>query len=171
MTRIARIAASAAMLAGLANPALAGQACNGSVQASLLQAVPDPLVVALQNARNTAKAKQAAANFTEGLRAAGLTVQLNGASVLHLTFLVTTLGSGGQLHEYSDFSWTAAPVAAGSPPTITVTAGLTSRGMATLLWVASLECRVKTRDPTALAKELGQIIGQVLGKQVDQKAF
>ncbi len=172
MNPIVGLAASAALLAGLAGPAVAGQACDGAIQASPLQPLPSPLVVAVDYPRKTVKASKVAATFIDGLQSAGVTVQPKAASVLHLTFLITTTGGGGQSHEYTDFSWTAAPGAAnGPPPTITVTAGLTRSGQATLLWVASLECKVKTQDPMVLAQELGQVIGQVLGKQLDQKSF
>jgi hypothetical protein len=171
MTFAARLAASAALLAGLAGPAMAGQACDGAIEASSLQTLPTPLAISFQDPRNTAKSKTVTASFEDGLRAGGVTVQPDAADVLHLSFLITT-ASGDNMHEYSDFSWTAAPgAAAGPPPTLTVTAGLTARGQPTLIWVASLACKIKTQDPTVLAQELGQIIGEVLGKQLDQKSF
>jgi hypothetical protein len=155
----------------LVGPALAGQACDGAIQASALQTLPSPLVVAVQDPRNNAQSKTVVASFEDGLRAGGVTVRPDGASVLHLTFLVST-ANGGQQHQYADFSWASAPEAAsGPPPTLTVTAGLSTRGLATLIWVASVECKVKTRDPLALAQELGQLVGQVLGQHLDQKSF
>jgi hypothetical protein len=167
-----RAAAIAALLCGMAAPAFAGQACNGTVQASTLQAIPNPLVVMFQPMRFDAKARQVAASFTDGLRAGGATVQPNAANVLHLTFLVGTSGGQGPAREYSNFAWTKEPAAAGDGPmTITVSAALTNRGQLTLLWVASLTCQTKTRDPQVLAEEIGQVLGGVLGKQADQKAF
>jgi hypothetical protein len=166
-----RLAAAAALLAGLAGPAMAGQACDGAIEASSLQTLPTPLAIAFTDPRNTAKSKIVTASFEDGLRAGGVTVQPDAADVLHLAFIITT-ADGGQTHEYSDFSWTAAPgAAAGPPPTLTVTAGLTVKGQPTLIWVASLACKIKTQDPTVLAQELGQVIGEVLGKQLDQKSF
>jgi hypothetical protein len=167
----ARLAASAALLACLSFPALAGDACDGAVQATGLQPLPNPLTVAFHNPRNTAQASRVGAAFVDGLRAGGVTVQPKGTVVLRLTFLITT-ADGHSQHEYTDFSWTRAPGAAnGPPPTITVTAGLSNPGQATLLWVASLECKIKTQDPTVLAQALGQVIGQVLGQHLDQKSF
>jgi len=172
----ARLAASVALLIGLgggimAGPAMAGDACDGGIEASSLETLPTPLVIAFQDPRNTARSKIVTASFVDGLRAGGVAVQPDAADVLHLSFLITTADKG-QVRQYSDFSWTtAAGAAAGPPPTLTVTAGLTVKGQPTLIWVASLECKIKTEDPVVLAKELGQVIGEVLGKQLDQKTF
>jgi hypothetical protein len=166
-----RLAMTAALLVTLAGPALAGEACDGAIEASALQTLPTPLAIAFQDPLSTARSKTVTASFEDGLRAGGVAVQPDAADVLHLSFLITT-ADGGQMHEYSDFSWTAAPgAAAGPPPTLTVTAGLTARGQPTLVWVASLACKIKTQDPVVLGQELGQVIGEVLGKQLDQKSF
>ncbi len=176
MTRIPRLIATAGLCACLAGPAFsapafAGQACDGAIQASALQTMPSPLVIAVQNPRDTAKAKLAEASFVEGLQSAGVTVQPNAMDVMHLTFLIS-VDNGGQIHDYTDFSWTSAPGAAqGPPPTLTITAGVTARGQQTPLWIASLECKVKSEDPTVVAKEIGQVIGEVLSKQLGQKTF
>jgi hypothetical protein len=170
MSVIARAAAAALVLIGLAGPALAGQACDGSGQASPLQNMPSPLIVAFQNTRTSAQAKQAAASFEDGLRAGGVNLQPNAPTLLHLTFLITVMGSSDLPREYTDFSWTA-NAASGVQPIITVTAGLTKRGQQTLMWVASLSCKVKTQDRNVLAQELGQVIGEMLSKQLYQKSF
>jgi hypothetical protein len=166
-----RLAASVVLLAGLGGPALAGEACDGAIEASPLQTLPTPVVITFSSPRDDARAKPVVASFEDGLRAGGVAVQPDAADELRLSFLIST-EDGGQLHEYSDFSWTAAPGAAdGPPPTLTVTAGLTAKGQPTPLWVASLQCKIKTRDPVVLAQEIGQVIGEVLGKQLDQKSF
>jgi hypothetical protein len=166
-----RLAAAAALLIVMGGPAMAGQACDGAIEASALETLPTPLTIAFTDPRDTAKSKIVTASFEDGLRAGGVAVQPDAADVLHLSFLITA-ASGDRVHQYSDFSWTAAPGAAdGPPPTLTVTAGLTVKGQPTLIWVASLECKIKTLDPTVLAEELGQVIGEVLGKQLDQKSF
>jgi hypothetical protein len=166
-----RLVATAALLMALAGPAMAGQACDGAIEASTLQTLPTPLAIAFQDPRNTAKSKIVTASFEDGLRAGGVAVQPDANDVLHMSFLITT-ADGGQIQQYSDFSWTAAPGASsGPPPTLTVTAGLTVKGQPTLVWVATIECKIKTQDPAVLAQELGQVIGQVLGKQLDQKSF
>jgi len=165
------LVAAAALLIVIGGPALAGEACDGAIEASSLQTLPTPLAIAFQDPLNTARSKTVTASFEDGLRASGVAVQPNAADVLHLSFLITT-ADGGRMQQYSDFSWTAAPGAtSGPPPTLTVTAGLTARGQPTLVWVASLECKINTLDPTVLAQELGQVIGEVLGKQLDQKSF
>jgi hypothetical protein len=166
-----RLAAAAALVVLIAGPAMAGEACDGAIEASALQTLPTPLTIAFTDPRNTARSKVVTASFEDGLRAGGVAVQPDAADVLHLSFVITT-ASGDGVHQYSDFSFAAAPgAAAGPPPTLTVTAGLTVKGQPTLIWVASLECMIKTQDPVVLAQELGQVIGEVLGKQLDQKSF
>ena len=172
MALIARLAAAAALLVLLTAPALAEEACDGSIQASVLQPLPSPLVVTVENLRNTPNAPKAEASFIDGLRSAGVKVEPDAENVLRLTFLITSTGTAELPHEYTDFSWTAVPGAAsGPPPTITVTVGLGGRTRPNLSWVASLACQVNTTDPTMLAQQLGQVIGEVLSKQLSQESF
>jgi hypothetical protein len=173
MNGAVRLAAAVALLGCIAAPAMADDdACEGAVQASDLQSLPSPLVVAFAPMRTSPQAERIAAAFDAGLRAGGLTLQPDGASVLRLTFLFTTTGKDGQTHDYSDFEWAAAPGAADAPPpTLTLTAGLTKRGEVNLMWVATLSCTVNSRDPQALAQEVGQAIGEALAKNLSQVSF
>jgi len=172
MAGAARIAAAAVVLAGLAMPALGGEACDGSLQGSRLQSVPDPLTVTVEYPRKTAKAMAAAASFSDGVKAAGVSVVPDGTTTLRLTFLVTAATGAVPVQQFSDFSWAETTASADEPPpTLTVTVGLLSHGLATLLWVASVECKVKTRDANLLARELGQVVGESLGQDVSQKTF
>ena len=168
--RIASAATLAAALLCAVSPARAGDACDGSIQATSLRPLPSPVVLAIQATRTSPQEEKVRTRFADALQAAGVSVQPHADATMRVSFLVTAM-DGGRPRQYTDFSWATGPGAAPLPPIITMTITVSDPAKGTLLWVASLQCRIKTRDPEALATQIGQVIGQTLGSHINDKSF
>ena len=157
------------VLVCFATAARAAGACDGSIQASALRPLPDPLTVAIQATRSAPEEEKVRQRFVDAMQASGVTVEPTGSVVMRLSFLVTAMEEGGRPRQFSDFSWASATGTAA--PIITATITLSDPQRGTLIWVATLQCRMKQRDPEALAAQLGQVIGQTLGTHVSERTF
>jgi hypothetical protein len=193
----ARALAACVLLASAAGAAHAQSSCSGTYAATLIHALPQPNVVALEVFDNSPDNLRLGSKFSDGLRQAG--VRLDGAPTsrlrLNISFLDPSGGLGGGIggsspSERSDWSamgggvYQALPdmpsrgilprrgAANGNgPPQLVVRAELTDPDTHPVAWVLSLQCALNTDDRERLAFDLGVLIGNALGKTVARGAI
>ncbi len=177
-------------LAGLAllatGPAWGQQLCHGSYSATLLRPLPAPLVVGLDIRDDSPGNLDLAARFKSGLQKAG--VATTGTPTAQLNLAVTLTG-GPQRREPFDapansFGWMGGGInmqepnagrfgrpAAPPPMLLQIRATLSAAASGPVQWVAVLQCSMRGADDRALAFQIGSLIGQAIGKRVENKPF
>jgi hypothetical protein len=169
------------MLTGAAlSGAHAAGDCPGSLQASLLHRLPTPLTV--DSARDIADTAnpQLAQRFVNGLQQAGVTVADQGNATLSVAVSVSAppSGSGIASGTYKGFNWVSGeqlPPGGRVPgmlsATLSISAVLADNAAARQSWLVTINCKVQTDDPGALAEYIGSTIGRVIGQNIDRKAI
>lgn len=164
--RVAGVVLAAAALAAAGGPALAGNACSGTYMTSVMQPIALPVTVGMADApENPGMAE----HFAAGLRAGGAQIDPSSPLKLGLLFTLSTRGAGPlQGTSYNNFTWAdeGGHLADINAAKLNITANVVDRVSAAYVWIASVECTVKTRDGGALAAELGELIGRTLGRSV-----
>lgn len=173
------------LLAITASPtAMAMQSCNGTVAATALQAIPEHPTVGLDIRDNSSDTQKLAQRFTAGLRLAGVAIGSKPNVVLYVTGSTLDDGSGGGgARTYSDLSVfygsrmptlppmpsNQSPGARTPPPRpmLSIKAQATVSGSDRVAWVASIQCKRTGHNDGQLATELGQLVGGILGKRVE----
>lgn len=143
-------------------PARAEDACSGTYMTTQMQKVPIPVTVSLAQEPENPKL---AGRFFDGVRDGGGVIDAASPLQMTLAFTLTTAG-GSQV--FNNFSWGDQ-----SGAIINIDAGaveLTAQVMDTnsyaYVWAASASCRIHTHDGSAVAYELGRLIGRTLGRDV-----
>ncbi|MEJ0017945.1 MAG: hypothetical protein WDN25_15540 [Acetobacteraceae bacterium] len=154
--------------------------CAGVLRASLVHKLPTPLTVGTaRNISDTAN-PELTRRFAEGLRKAGLTLAEQASTTLAIAVSVTAAaGSRGVTSgTYKGFEWMSGQPAATAAPspgirsaTLSISAILTDNAATAQSWVGTLDCRVQTSDPGALAEFIGRSLGSVIGKDIDRKVI
>jgi hypothetical protein len=161
--------------------AQAARDCTGTVQASLLHPLPKPLVVGSQRNLDDATNPQLARRFTDGLQQAGITLGDRGANTtLSVAVSIATPPPDSNIAKgtYKGFNWVSGdqlPPGTRVPgilsATLSISAVLADTTAATQSWVATIDCKVQTDDPGALAQYIGSTIGRVMGQNTDRKVI
>lgn len=161
----------------------AASSCTGNLATSLIHPLPAPLTVAMQNSVDNSANPALARRFVDGLRQAGVTVSDQGNVTLSLTVTLVPSATATSAARsvggtYKGFDWVSgeqAPTGGHGPSiqgaNLSMSVTLTDNAQSTLSWVATLQCKVKTTDSTALAAFMGGVIGRSLGQNVGSKAF
>jgi hypothetical protein len=175
------------LLAITASPAaMAMQSCNGTVAATALQPIPDHPTVGLDVRDNSADTQKLAQRFNAGLRLAGVAVGSKPNVLLYVTGSTLDDGSGrggGSARTYSDLSvfdggkmpklppMPSEQLRTGrtppSLPMLSIKAQATVSGSDRVAWVALIQCKRTGHNDGQLATELGQLVGGILGKRVE----
>ncbi len=166
------------LLASAVAPAIADGMCAGTVTGSVLQALPKPGTVSVAQPVSDVANPALAQEFLNGMQAAGLTVAAPGQSNIQIdaTFTVTA-PAGATNATYKGFGWmsgTQMPSGGGTalPGTaLSVSIEATNLGNQTLAWVGTINCTVRTNDPSALAADLGRGVARALGRSIQQQPF
>jgi hypothetical protein len=174
-----------ALLAIAASPtAMAMQSCSGTVAATALQAIPEHPTVGLDIRDDSSDTQKLAQRFTAGLRLAGVAIGSKPNVVLYVSGSTLDDGSGGgSARTYSDLSVfygsrmpTLPPMpsepsrGARTPPSrpmLSIKAQATVSGSDRVAWVALIQCKRTGSNDGQLATELGQLVGGILGKRVE----
>jgi hypothetical protein len=162
---------AAGLFVSSGGPALAGDTCSGTYSTSLLQQVPLPVTIALAEPPvNPDLAKL----FLAGIRAGGAQVDPSAKLRLNLVFTIATATSGPlQGSVYNNFSWADEGGASLdlTASTVNVMAQLVDTTTYAFIWIANAQCTLKVRDGTALAGEIGALIGRTLGRDIPNGKF
>jgi hypothetical protein len=175
------------LLAIAASPAaMAMQSCNGTVAATALQAIPEHPTVGLDVRDNSPDTRKLAQRFIAGLRLARVAVGSKPNVLLYVTGSMLDDRSGhggGSARTYSNLSLfnsgkmpTLPPMPSeqlrGGPtppslPMLSIKAQATVSGSDRVAWVALIQCKRTGPNDGQLATELGQLVGGILGKRVE----
>lgn len=164
--------------ASMTPEAQAAGGCSGSMQTSLLHALPKPMIVMGTSSIGDTANPQLTRRFVDGLQKAGVTVADQGNVTLSIAVSVTAPGTGSNVvsGQYKGFDWMSGePVApAQTIPGIrsthlSLSAVLADNVAVTQSWVATIECQVQTDDPNALAEDIGTIIGRAIGTNLERR--
>nr|WP_294524207.1 hypothetical protein [uncultured Rhodopila sp.] len=166
--------------------AMAMQSCNGTVAATSLQVIPEHPTVGLDIRDNSPDTQKLAQRFVAGLRLAGVAVESKPNVLLYVTGSTLDAGSGpdgGSARTYSDlsvFSGGKMPKLPPMPseqfrgsrtppslPMLSIKAQATVSGSDRVAWVALIQCKRTGPNDGKLATELGQLVGGILGKRVE----
>jgi len=165
---------------GSATQTQAAGTCRGKIETSLLHALPRPMVVMSARSMNDSPSREVTRRFVEGLQEAGVAVGDYGNVTLNLATSVTAPRNGSNVvsGRYEGFNWVSGdPVAAGQripglPSTnLSMSVVLADNLANTQSWLATIDCKVETDDPGALAKDLGVLIGRAVGSNQELKRF
>ena len=173
--------------------ASATPSCQGTYAATLLQPLPERMVVDLDIRDRSRRNLMLADRFLRGAREAGIAVGPDANVLLHVsTSRLGETSSGaarGAERTYSELGGLAGggmrpelpPMPAtgtrASRPAPTAQPLLVLRMDATVgtdtrsAWIASVQCRMTGSDEGDVAQELGRVIGGALGKKVERQAF
>jgi len=171
MRRLAGVFAAALLLGAPAAPAWAGSACQGTYMASVMQKTPLPMPITYVAAEGNAKLGEA---FVNGLRDAGGVIDPASRLRLALVFTVATPASGPmQGRVYNNFSWAdeKGSFQDVSASVINLTGQVMDINSFAYVWIVSAQCTVKVSDTSAVAGELGALIGRSLGRDVQDGKF
>ncbi len=175
------------LLAIAASPAaMAMQGCDGTVAATSLQAIPEHPTVGLDVRDNSPQTQKLAQRFIAGLRLAGVTVESKPNVLLYVTGSTLDGGSGhggGSARTYSDLSVLNGGKMPKPPPMpseqlrgrrtspqvpmLSIKAQATVSGSDRVGWVALIQCKRTGSNDGQFATELGQLVGGILGKRVE----
>jgi hypothetical protein len=155
--------------------ARAAQLCPGTARASLMSALPSPLVIAPDASMQNSGSPDLTDQFIAGLRDAGINVGDQGTATMSLAAQVQRSGSAGTGQNtatgtYNDFSWvTGEQMSTGQESAIrgavlTMSVQVMNNASASISWVLDMTCTVQTDDAKALARELGNTIGHSFGQ-------
>ena len=173
--------------------ASATPSCQGTYAATLLQPLPERMVVDLYIRDRSRRNLMLADRFLRGAREAGIAVGPDANVLLHVSTSrlgETSAGAArGAEGTYSELGGLAGggmrpelpPMPAtgtrASRPAPTAQPLLVLRMDATVgtdtrsAWIASAQCRMTGSDEGDVAQELGRVIGGTLGKKVERQAF
>ena len=174
----AGIGALAAFL-WLTFPVHAQRMCAGTIEASLLQPLPAPMSVMLEQDMQDAVNPGLVNQFIAGLQEAGTQVGSQGSAVMSFTVEVQETGSGAgtAAGTFSNFDWVSGErLSLGERSqllgtVLTVSVQVEDSASAALLSVVTLKCTMQTSDSSAMARELGREIGSALGKSFEQRTL
>ena len=166
------------LLAAASAPARADGLCAGTISGSVLQALPAPTTVSVNQPVTDDANPALAQQFLNGVQSAGVTVVPpgQGNTLVDMTFNVTA-GAGAASNTFKGFGWMsgmqapsgAANALPGSMVSISIEAtNLTNQSLA---WIGTLKCTVRTGDGSALAADLGAVVGRSLGRSFGEKPF
>ena len=167
------------LLAGtLTGPAAAeALTCSGTITATSLNPIRPGSALDFRVMNKSTDNRALADDFSKGLREMGATVSSAGPLILAVTFLVAEPADASAVPKlHSDFAWmgnlglnagTASPDhAKARQPTLKMTASVSNKQNADLMWVATVECAVATTDGHQLAHDLGVMVSRYYGKSV-----
>jgi hypothetical protein len=169
------LVASAAISSGVQAQSL----CTGTLRASMVHPLPKPLVVGTERSLQDTANPELAQRFANGLQNAGVTLGDGGNATLSMAVSVVASASGTSVTSgtYKGFEWMSGkPVGtAGAAPglrsaALSISVIVTDNVAIAQAWIATVDCRVQTDDPGALAEFLGNMIGRTMGQNIDRKA-
>jgi hypothetical protein len=182
-TRFA-VAALALVAAAAARPAAAMESCSGTYSATLIQPLPNPLVVALIVYDDSPRNLALAAQFKAGMQSAGVAV--SGTPTVRLSLTVALNGGTDDAAPVpssdNSFSWMSGGIRPQAPdqtqfgrasqdtPPVTVQlrADVRPESGGPVAWVATLRCAMQGNDEQRLAYDIGVVIGRAIGRRADQ---
>ena len=167
--------------------------CQGTYAATLLQPLPERVVVDLDVRDRSQRNLVLADRFLRGVRAVGIAVGQDANVVLHVSTSrlgATSFGAArGVEQSYSELGGLAGggmrprlpptpatgmgasrPVPAGQPLLVVRVDAIEGKNTR-IVWVASMQCQITGSDGGQLAQELGSVIGGALGKRAERQAF
>ena len=162
----------------LTGPAVGGElTCSGTITATSLNPTKPGSAMDFRVMNKSADNLALAEDFSNGLREMGATISSGGPLILAVTFLVTEPAETSAVPKlHSDFAWMSkldlnAGAGSANPakahlPTLKMTASVSNKQNADLMWVATVECAVATTDGHRLAHDLGVMISRHYGKSV-----
>jgi len=150
--------------------------CSGILQTSLLHPLPNPLTVGSQRSIADTANPQLSQRFADGMQQAGVVLAQQANTTLSIAVSVTAqAGSGLASGSYKGFDWTSGQtISDGRTPnirsaTLTISAILSDNAAATQSWVATIGCKVQTDDAGELAEYIGNVLGKVIGQNLDRR--
>jgi len=168
------------------------EVCHGSLVATALRPLPQPLVIALELRDPSDRNKELAALFTASMRAGGTKVDGAASARLHLTYSITggaqdRGGMGGVEHSIDDLGSVsdlggqalpqmpsqrfARPAPAPSSGLLFLRAEISAMGSERVDWVASVQCQFGAASAEDLASQMGRLIGEAAGRSVARASF
>ena len=180
--RRAAAVVSAAVGLSLAPPIIdaahAGKLCQGEYQTSLLYAWPAGTRFGLSMRPPSDGNSSRLEAFINGLRSAAVPIDPDSTTKVHLVFSVIPTkqeqkATGMTPGVYTDLSWRSAPRTGGSRSrnapdpnltgaTLNLTVIVSDTAEHRQMWVATMQCVMKTNDAPALAQDVGNSLGQTL---------
>jgi hypothetical protein len=152
--------------------------CSGILQTSLLHPLPKPLTVGSQRSIADTTNPQLSQRFADGMQQAGVVLSEQANTTLSVAVSVSAqAGSGLASGSFKGFDWTSGMVFAdGHTPnirssTLTISAVLSDNAAYTQSWVATIGCKVQTDDPGELAQFIGNVLGKVIGQNLDRRTI
>ncbi len=166
------------LLLGVMVRADAAGTCAGTIQTSSLHPLPKPMVVSGATSVANSANPELTRRFVQGLQRAGITVaEEDGNVTLNIAVSVTApRGSSVKSGQYEGFDWVSGePIAGGQmvpgirSTTLALSAVMSDNVAITQSWLATIDCKVRTDDPGALAEDLGYAIGRAVGSDMERK--
>jgi hypothetical protein len=166
--------------------------CQGTYAATLLQPLPERVVVELDIRDRSKRNLMLGDRFLTGMREAGVVVGQDANVLLRVTTSLGEMSPGagrGSERNYSELGGLAGGGKLPTLPAMPMTGMMASRSVpaaqpllvvrvdatadkdARIAWVASMQCRMTGSDEGQLARELGRVIGGALGTRVERQAF
>jgi hypothetical protein len=188
------IAATAFCFAAIApSGTWAMSSCSGQYSAAALKPLPRPTVATIDVFDNSPRNTRLSQALTRGLNNAGLTTAGTGNVRLSVSYTLSGGGGGGYGRMRDSYDqWGAQSEWGGmsggvpmeqpgmprfgaapspGPRTLMLRADLRDAATGRPLWIATIQCQVQTGDEQQLAYDIGTLIGQSAGKQVDQTSM
>jgi hypothetical protein len=166
------------LLGGWSSAHAAGT-CTGTMQASLLHPLPKPLTVGSARGLADTPNPELSRRFVEGLQKAGVDVTAQGNTTLSIAVSVlapVSSEAGVATGTYKGLDWTSGLTVTPGQVTsslrlakLSLSAVVSDNAEATQSWVETINCTVQTDDPGTLAEFIGSVIGQTIGRNIDQK--
>ena len=165
------------MALAAAAPVMAAGTCAGTIRSSLLHPLPRSMVV-MGTAVSTTTTSDLTRRFSDGLRHAGVSIADEGNVTLNIAVSVTAPPTAsnvtsGQFHGFEWISSGRVEVGQRMPDLrsadLSMSAVLSDKQAISQSWVATINCRVQTDDPGALAEDLGLTIGRAFGTDAEER--
>ncbi len=162
---------SVACWLALCHGAHALDTCTGSYSASLVHPLPSPNVVQLQNVKT-----EIGDRFVTGLRRAGVVTTGRPTTRLDIVSMVIPAEGIVSRHpgSYHGFGWaldTSPTADSVVSSTLQVNMTLTNIQTMETNWIASLSCKILTKDKGRTVQSIGELLGRAVGKNLDPTQF
>ncbi len=188
------LAAIALCLAAIGpSGAWAMSSCSGQYSAAALRPLPQPAVAALDVLDNSPRNMRLSQALTRGMNDGGMTTAGSGNVRLSVSYTLSGGGGGGYGRTRNSYDqWGAQSEWGGmsggvpmeqpgmprfgaapspGPRTLMLRADLRDAATGLPLWIATIQCQVRTSNEQQLAYDIGTLIGRSAGKRVDRSSF
>ena len=151
--------------------------CSGTMSASLLRPLAQPLVVSLERPKEFAANPELLEAFVNGLQSAGAELASKGPGTTNIDLSFSVRGKAGKSKTYRNLTWLRSQRVPGGIERapqgahVDMTVYAHDASSRSLVWTGAISCIVQTDNVAALAEGLGRIVGRSLGKSMAKSAL